>query len=125
MLKKWACPSLCFYIDDLFGDEEEEEKEEVKEVVQSKPVVPIVTERVHKDSDPPTLEPDEPAPPTVDLTPAVTPPTTTSTSGGGGDLFDEEEEEPKPKPTKPVSVVHIYTREYIISESFFSKGIFI
>ena len=78
-----------YYLDDLFGEEDTP--------------LPVVTERLHTDSEPPTLEPvvmetesKEPAKPVATETtkPVETP-------SGGGDLFDDEEE-PKPKPAKQV-----------------------
>lgn len=101
---KWACPGLgekfsnCFYFaDDLFEDAAE------PFTVTQPP--PIATERPHRDSEPPTLEPDvvETPPSTVPVPAPV--PTEAPPTSSGDDLFEEKEEEPKPKPIEQVCVI--------------------
>lgn len=95
--KRWECHLHVYFADDLFGEGDEDETKESKEVPKNVEVSSVVTERPHRDSEPPTLEPDVPeTTPIVEPTPLPKDSTPVTTSGD--DLFDEEEEEePKPK----------------------------
>lgn len=76
-----------YYLDDLFGEEDTP--------------LPVVTERPHTDSEPPTLEPVVIETETKQPAEPVTIETTKPVETPSGDLFDDEEE-PKPKPAKQV-----------------------